>query len=77
VFLVQTTNLSPQQISVAHSAVIIQVDAWMASGKIAHSMIDSPEHANWVMQGQYTCCLVFFVPRDFNACLFQMYVLLI
>ena len=27
------------------------VDAWLASGKALHSMIDAPEHAGWPMQG--------------------------
>ena len=27
------------------------VDAWIASGKALHSMIDAPEHASWPMQG--------------------------
>jgi hypothetical protein len=27
------------------------VDAWLASGKALHSMIDAPEHALWPMQG--------------------------
>ena len=27
------------------------VDAWIASGEAAHSMLDAPEHADWLMQG--------------------------
>jgi hypothetical protein len=28
------------------------VDAWIASGAAAHSMLDAPEHADWLMQGE-------------------------